>query len=219
MAKMVSHQLDTVHRGNRTSDHRMAILRARLTKMRRVLTDNPLFIIISAMAFSGVYLWHNTSKLEELLQDQVRPDEYQIQSNEIVESTHFDSQPIVPELSTTAEPIEEIKDSSRLKLTAPELKPKRIEPFEEIQVRRSTTPERTLRWLDLWGDDPNCTKFDVNLLEEKSIEPRALVSFPGSGNTWLRMLLMGITGVYINSVYGGEDALFDSKGKLDLFLV
>jgi hypothetical protein len=94
---------------------------------------------------------------------------------------------------------------------------KGIDPFEQIEIHPSMELNRTLKWLNLWGDDPNCTKFDVTLLEDKSVEPRALVSFPGSGNTWLRMLLMGITGVYINSVYGGDDALFESKGSLPTF--
>ena len=41
---------------------------------------------------------------------------------------------------------------------------------------------------------------------------RALVSFPGSGNTWLRMLLMGVTGFYVDTIYPGDE-LFNSKGK------
>ena len=90
----------------------------------------------------------------------------------------------------------------------------KIVPFSLNEIGPSTDANRTLKWLDLWGSDENCTKFDVTLLEDKSIQPRALVSFPGSGNTWLRMLLMGITGIYINSVYGGDDAFFESKGSL-----
>ncbi len=90
-----------------------------------------------------------------------------------------------------------------------------IEPFQRLDARRSTKAERTLLWLDLWNNDPNCTKFDVSLLEEASVEPGALVSFPGSGNSWLRMLLMGVTGVYINSIYGGQDGQFESRGESD----
>ena len=87
-----------------------------------------------------------------------------------------------------------------------------IVPLSAVEVNPSTDANRTLKWLDLWGNDENCTKFNVTLLADETIKPRALVSFPGSGNTWLRMLLMGVTGIYINSVYGGDDALFESKG-------
>ena len=75
----------------------------------------------------------------------------------------------------------------------------------------SMDPNRTLNWLDLWGNDSFCNQFDVHLLDDNTIEPRALVSFPGSGNTWLRMLLMGITGLYVDTVYP-SDELFYSKG-------
>ena len=73
---------------------------------------------------------------------------------------------------------------------------------------------RTLYWLDLWKDDANCTGFNVRLLDDQSIEPGALVSFPGSGNSWLRMLLEGLTGIFVNSVYGDGDNNFRSKSKL-----
>jgi len=40
------------------------------------------------------------------------------------------------------------------------------------------------------------------------------VSFPGSGNSWLRMLIQGVSGVFIASIYPvGDDNLFHSKGK------
>ena len=132
-----------------------------------------------------------------------------ISSNEI----RFNSAPkIITEDSSTSTTSSQKPSSPTLAEQPLPIEP--IEPFEEIEIQPSTELNRTLKWLDLWGDDPNCTKFDVTLLEEKSAETRALVSFPGSGNTWLRMLLMGITGVYINSVYGGDDALFESKGSL-----
>ncbi len=69
---------------------------------------------------------------------------------------------------------------------------------------------KTLNWLDLWSNDTFCNRFTVHLLEE-NLPPRALVSFPGSGNTWLRMLLMGVTGYYVDTIYPGDE-LFISKG-------
>nr|CAH0104681.1 unnamed protein product [Daphnia galeata] len=74
----------------------------------------------------------------------------------------------------------------------------------------SMDSNRTLNWLDLWSNDTFCNRFTVHLLEANSVQPRALVSFPGSGNTWLRMLLMGVTGLYIDTIYPGDE-LFHSK--------
>lgn len=76
----------------------------------------------------------------------------------------------------------------------------------------SADPNKTLDWLDLWANDTVCNKLSVHLLEDNSVEPRTLVSFPGSGNTWLRMLLMGLTGIYIDTVYPGDEK-FPTKGK------
>jgi len=92
-------------------------------------------------------------------------------------------------------------------------KVKTLESFDEAVLPKSADQNRTLDWLDLWADDPNCTQFGVTLLDEKSVEPRALVSFPGSGNSWLRMLLMGLSGIFVHSVYSGDDSLFRSKGR------
>ena len=151
------------------------------------------FIVIGILGCTSLYLWKEKTVLQN-----------QIVSNVVEDVEHNEeSEPTVPV------PVKTIQET----ISAPETV-KGIDPFEQIEIHPSTDLNRTLKWLNLWGDDPNCTKFDVTLLEEKSAETRALVSFPGSGNTWLRMLLMGITGVYINSVYGGDDALFESKGSL-----
>uniref|UniRef100_A0A0N8CLT7 Rna-binding protein n=3 Tax=Daphnia magna TaxID=35525 RepID=A0A0N8CLT7_9CRUS len=92
--------------------------------------------------------------------------------------------------------------------------PKKIDRIEHLPAMGapSTNPNKTLNWLDLWSNDTYCNQFTVHLLEENSVQPRALVSFPGSGNTWLRMLLMGVTGLYVDTIYPGDE-LFISKGK------
>ena len=46
-------------------------------------------------------------------------------------------------------------------------------------------------------DHPGC---EINF-SEKFLEPVPLLSFPGSGNTWLRNLLEEISGIYSGSVY------------------
>lgn len=61
-------------------------------------------------------------------------------------------------------------------------------------------------WWDLWNGDQKCSHFQVHLLKPGSQpHPGAFVSFPGSGNTWIRSLIMGITGVYLTSAYTKEN--------------
>lgn len=81
--------------------------------------------------------------------------------------------------------------------------------------RDQTNLNTTLYELDLWNSsDTRCFKHQVYLLKEGSVpQPAALVSYPGSGNSWLRMLLMGITGVYVDSMYP-DDSVFVSKGMI-----
>jgi len=89
-----------------------------------------------------------------------------------------------------------------------------IEPFPEFKLDEDDGDlNRTLDWLDLWNEDANCTKYESRVLKPGSHpQTGALVSFPGSGNSWLRMLLVGITGVFISSIYPGDDSQFQSKG-------
>ncbi|XP_046642445.1 WSC domain-containing protein 2-like [Daphnia pulicaria] len=90
-----------------------------------------------------------------------------------------------------------------------------IEPFPELKLDEDDGDlNRTLDWLDLWNEDGNCTKYESRVLQPGS-QPQtgALVSFPGSGNSWLRMLLVGVTGVFISSIYPGEDSQFKSKAN------
>lgn len=103
-----------------------------------------------------------------------------------------------------------------------QVKPEATEGLNELQNKifhlpkvaaPSSDPNKTLNWLDLWSNDTFCNQFFVHLHDENSIKPRALVSFPGSGNTWLRMLLMGLTGMYVDTIYP-NDEFFHSKGTL-----
>ena len=50
-----------------------------------------------------------------------------------------------------------------------------------------------------WPDDIFCCKFNISFAVKA---PRmALASFPGSGNTWLRYLLEGLTGIFTGDRY------------------
>ncbi|CAG7722163.1 unnamed protein product [Allacma fusca] len=60
--------------------------------------------------------------------------------------------------------------------------------------------------------DVDCQNFTISLFQENTFNPVGLVSYPGSGNTWLRHLIEFSTGVFTGSVYMDEDLL--AKGFL-----
>lgn len=63
-----------------------------------------------------------------------------------------------------------------------------------------------------WLEVPMCTHFPTKF-SDKRLPMVALVSFPSSGNSWLRFLVEGATGIFSGSVY--KDARM-SSGK-DIF--
>ena len=54
---------------------------------------------------------------------------------------------------------------------------------------------------NFWESDPECSQYGTRFVVRHSLQTRALVSFPGSGNTWTRYLLEAATGVFTGSVY------------------
>ena len=50
-----------------------------------------------------------------------------------------------------------------------------------------------------------------------SAPPLLLVSFPGSGNTWLRFLTESLTGAFTGSIY--RDAALSANGKVTTRLI
>jgi len=52
-----------------------------------------------------------------------------------------------------------------------------------------------------WKNQPQCSHFETRFARKGSLPTRALVSYPGSGNTWIRYLVEGATGVYTGSVF------------------
>ncbi|XP_068082080.1 uncharacterized protein [Anabrus simplex] len=58
--------------------------------------------------------------------------------------------------------------------------------------RKSFTP---------WPYSEDCRRYHVHFARQKSLPMTALVSFPGSGNTWVRYLLETASGVFTGSVY------------------
>ena len=59
-----------------------------------------------------------------------------------------------------------------------------------------------------WPGDRECGGFVTRIAIPGTIPIRALASYPGSGNTWIRYLIEGASGVYTGSI-------FDSKSMAD----
>ena len=57
-------------------------------------------------------------------------------------------------------------------------------------------PNVTVRDSGLW-----CGGFSVAFAQSGTVPPIALASRPGSGNTWLRYLIQGATGIFTGDVY------------------
>ncbi|XP_023713195.1 WSC domain-containing protein 2-like isoform X1 [Cryptotermes secundus] len=61
-----------------------------------------------------------------------------------------------------------------------------------------------------WPSSEECSRYRIHFARQKSLPMTALVSFPGSGNTWVRYLLETASGVFTGSVY--IDRRIISKG-------
>ena len=42
-----------------------------------------------------------------------------------------------------------------------------------------------------WSSDPECSQYRTRFVVRHSLQTRALVSYPGSGNTWIRKIYQG----------------------------
>ncbi|CAG0887874.1 unnamed protein product [Darwinula stevensoni] len=60
------------------------------------------------------------------------------------------------------------------------------------------------KYVTLWEEE-ECREYDVRFAEEGCFPPTPFISFPGSGNTWLRYLIEATTGIFTGSVYCDED--------------
>ncbi|XP_021940466.1 WSC domain-containing protein 1-like isoform X2 [Zootermopsis nevadensis] len=61
-----------------------------------------------------------------------------------------------------------------------------------------------------WPYSEECGRYRIHFARQKSLPMTALVSFPGSGNTWVRYLLETASGIFTGSVY--IDRRIISKG-------
>lgn len=63
----------------------------------------------------------------------------------------------------------------------------------------------------LWPDDPQCHKHVVQFIRNCDRPPMALVSYPGSGNTYVRGIIERLTGYFTGSVYSDMPLFVSGK--------
>ena len=71
---------------------------------------------------------------------------------------------------------------------------------EEDETGGALTDIRQLKYR-LWPDDLQCEKHVVQFIRNCDRPPVALVSYPGSGNTYVRGIIERLTGYFTGSVY------------------
>lgn len=61
-----------------------------------------------------------------------------------------------------------------------------------------------------WIKSEECGNYSITFKPPRSLPTRALASFPSSGNTWIRYLIEGATGIFTGSLY--DDTSLTRKG-------
>ncbi|XP_069693741.1 sialate:O-sulfotransferase 1-like [Periplaneta americana] len=70
--------------------------------------------------------------------------------------------------------------------------------------------DRSRKTFAPWPYSEECGRYRIHFARQKSLPMTSLVSFPGSGNTWVRYLLETASGVFTGSIY--IDRRIISKG-------
>mgnify|MGYP000126647901 CR=1 FL=1 len=83
-------------------------------------------------------------------------------------------------------------------------------PFE-TGISTGVEVDRARKTFVPWPYSEECARYRIHFARQKSLPMTALVSFPGSGNTWVRYLLETASGVFTGSIY--IDRRIISKGK------
>ncbi len=65
-----------------------------------------------------------------------------------------------------------------------------------------------------WFEDSQCKKYHISFSTHKSLPLIGLASFPRSGNTWIRYLIEGATGIFTGSFYDND--CMTSLGKISI---
>jgi len=87
---------------------------------------------------------------------------------------------------------------------------------QKVEHREKMLEEKKMKVVDwaeggpehqLWPNTTLCSDYRTRFARVSSLPPRALVSYPGSGNTWVRYLVEGATGLYTGSIFNDKTIL------------
>ena len=84
---------------------------------------------------------------------------------------------------------------------------------EEIMAKENVIKNTIVDWAKegpehyFWPNTSSCRIFRTRFAKVQSLPLRALVSYPGSGNTWIRYLIEGATGVYTGSIFSDSSLI------------
>ena len=84
--------------------------------------------------------------------------------------------------------------------------------FTVLDRDLSSPPRLELSWDSgpshhFWPEDRDCAAHTTRFVLRHSLPARALVSYPGSGNTWIRYLVEAATGVFTGSIFNDKSIL------------
>ena len=98
--------------------------------------------------------------------------------------------------NTVTDPIDTLVEES--KNGEEQTKLKEISKTSDLAIRSTSTItfSKVGPFHHLWSKEPQCSNFTTRFAIKGSIPLRALASYPGSGNTWIRYLIEAATGVY-----------------------
>lgn len=66
-----------------------------------------------------------------------------------------------------------------------------------------------------WGDDPDCKDYIVGFIRNGSRPTMALISYPGSRNTWTWGIIERLSGYFTGSVYADKSLYLKANSSLN----
>ena len=85
-------------------------------------------------------------------------------------------------------------------------------PSQNVTIKEKIADHFLRLRIAPWKEDPLCKKFSTTFIQ-KPKPPMALVSFPGSGNTWIRQIIEQMTGHFSGSLYGDHSIFMKGKDE------
>ncbi|XP_065348218.1 sialate:O-sulfotransferase 2-like [Cloeon dipterum] len=153
-----------------------------------------LFLMMTATVLGMLMLLLVTPDIEDSMLRAVRRYNRRIHTDPVVQPVRESAEAVVDKVDgMPVEPAEAtavLKDQEMLRKAQSGLK---------LDVHRRTFIP--------WPNSVECGHYGVHFVEKKSLPMAALVSFPGSGNTWVRYLMETSSGVFTGSVYTDRQIL------------